>query len=153
TIELEYQVTTHGKPFLSGFESFQTFDDLDKKTVRLTAPADVAVQTFVSGANGIVKQETNSVGGAQVFQWQAHDVKALPLEGQLPPEWFYMAGVQYFAGNLKKYLTDLNDTLLNRSRQSTKAADKAHQLASQATSKKDAVKSIRDFVAKSIRLA
>src|SRR5207253_6458782 len=129
TIEVEYQVSTRGKPFVSGFESFQTFDDLDKKTVRLTAPGDVAVRTFVTGADGIVKQETNSVGGQSVFQWQAHNVKALPSEGHLPPEWVYMAGVEYFAGDLKQYLKELNAAMLDRSRHGAKAAERAKDLA------------------------
>src|SRR6185503_12003307 len=29
TIEVEYQITSKGKPFVSGFEAFQLFDDLD----------------------------------------------------------------------------------------------------------------------------
>jgi len=153
TIEVEYEVTTRGKPFLSGFESFQTFDDLDNKTVRLTAPADIKVQTFITGSNGIVQQEANSAGGAQAVEWQAHQVKALPSEGQLPPEWVYMAGVEYFAGDLKQYLQDLNAIALDRSRQGVKAAQKARELAEQAKSRKDAVKTIRDFAARSIRIA
>src|SRR5205814_7105320 len=52
TIEVDYEVTTKGKPFISGFETFQTFDDLDKKEVKLTAPADLAIHTLVTGAKG-----------------------------------------------------------------------------------------------------
>jgi hypothetical protein len=40
TIEVEYEVNTKARPFISGFETFQTFDDLDKKEVKLTAPAE-----------------------------------------------------------------------------------------------------------------
>ncbi len=153
TIEVEYQLTTRGKPYVSGFESFQTMDELDRKTLQLTAPADVRVQTFVTGTAGIVKEETNAASGAQHFQWQAEKVKALPAEAQLPPEWVYMAGVEYFAGDLKSYLKELNEIMLDRSRKGTKAAESARKLAAQAKSKTETVKAIRDYVAKSIRVA
>src|SRR4029077_17326047 len=57
TIEVEYEINSKGKPYLSGFESFQTFDDLDQKQFRLTAPTDLAVRTIVTGPDGTVHQE------------------------------------------------------------------------------------------------
>ena len=153
TIQVEYQLTTKGKPFVSGFESFQTMDELGRKTFRLAAPADVRVQTFVTGPAGIVKQQTNPAPAAQAFQWQEENVKALPAEPQLPPEWVYMAGVEYFVGDLKSYLKELNGTMLERARKGAKAAEQARQLASQAKNKKETLIAIRDFVAKSIRVA
>src|SRR5437588_447106 len=35
TIEVEYEIATKGKPFLAGFESFQLFDELEKKDFQL----------------------------------------------------------------------------------------------------------------------
>src|ERR1043166_6871944 len=52
TIEVEYEDTTKNKPFLAGFETFQTFDDVEKKDVRLTAPTGVSVQTLLTGGKG-----------------------------------------------------------------------------------------------------
>src|SRR6185503_1235401 len=124
TIEVEYQITSKGKPFVSGFESFQLFDDLDKKNVLLTAPSNVRVQTILTGPTGIVKQDASSGDGKQRFHWQAENVKALPAESQLPPEWVYMAGVDYFAGDIKAYWKQLQDVMLERSAQSSKAAEK-----------------------------
>ena len=92
-------------------------------------------------------------GGRQEFQWQSGKVAALPAETQLPPEWVYSAGVGYFVGDVTDYLKDLNETMLDRSHQSTKAAELARQLTAKAGSKIEAVKAIRDFVAKSIREA
>ncbi len=152
-IELQYRITSKGKPYLSGFESFQTFDDLDKKKFRLTAPNGVRMQTLMTGSAGSVRQETNVLNGAQVYEWHAENVKALPAESQLPPEWVYMAGVDYFVGDLHSYLGELKETILSRSRQSAKAAEIARQLTTSAKNSKEAVKSIRDYIAKSIRLA
>jgi hypothetical protein len=153
TIEVEYEVASKAKPFLSGFESFQLFDDLDKKDFQLTAPCDVRVQTFLSGPAGIVKQETNIANGAQTFHWQSEHIKALPAEPQLPPEWVYMAGVDFYVGDFKSYLSELRQTLIDRAQNHAKAAEKARQLTSGASNRLDAAIAIRDFVAKSIRQA
>src|SRR5204862_8041654 len=100
-IEVEFEITSKNKPFISGFEAFLMFDDLDTKDVQLTAPADLRVQTMNTGTGSFVTAETNSANGGQTFRWHAKGVKALPAEGQLPPEWVYLAGVDYFAGDLK----------------------------------------------------
>ncbi len=153
TIDVEYEVIYTNKPFLAGFESFQLPDDLEQKSFALTAPVDVKVQRLVSGARGIVQEQDRQDGSRQEFQWQSEKVGALPAETQLPPEWVYSAGVGYFIGQMTNYLNELNETMLERSHQSAKAAELARQLAAKAGGKMDAVKAIRDFVAQSIREA
>jgi transglutaminase-like putative cysteine protease len=153
TIEVEYEVAYTNKPFLAGFESFQLPDELEQKSFKLIAPADVKVQRLVSGARGIVHEQDKKDDNRQEFQWQSGNVAALPAETQLPPDWVYSAGVGYFIGNVTNYLNDLNETMLERSHQSTNAAELARQLTAKAGSKIEAVKAIRDFVAKSIREA
>jgi transglutaminase-like putative cysteine protease len=152
TIEVEYEINSKDKPFLGGFETFQTFDDVEKKEVRLTAPSGVSIQTLLTGDKGIVTAQTNTAHGSQTFEWQAEHVKALPAESQLPPEWVYMAGVEFFAGDVKAYWKELNDTLTDRSGKSTKASELAKQL-TDGKSKPEAVRAIRDYVAKFIRVA
>jgi transglutaminase-like putative cysteine protease len=153
TIEVEYELKAHGKPFLAGFESFQLFNDLDKKDVQITAPAGLPLQTKLSGPDGIITQTANAEGSSQTFHWSSQNVKALPAEPQLPPEWVYLAGVSYFAGDAKAYFDELNKTMLDRSGKSEKAAAKAKELADKAKSPREAVIAIRDYVAKSIRVA
>jgi len=152
TIEVEYEINTKNKPYLAGFETFQTFDDVEKKEVRLTAPSSLSVQSLVTGEKGIVNAQTNTANDAQTFEWHSEHVKALPAESQLPPEWVYMAGVEFFAGDVKTYWKDLNDTLTNRSGKNAKAAELAKQLTKD-KSKQESVKAIRDYVAKFIRVA
>ena len=152
-IEVEYEVTSKGKLFLTGFETFQTFDDLDRKQVRLTAAPGVKVQTIITGPAGVVKEQRSQANGASVFEWQAQNVKALPAEAQLPPDWIYMAGVEYFAGDVKTYLKEVEKTFLERSGKSTKAAALAREITKGTKNKAEAIKAIRDYVAKSIRSA
>jgi len=153
TIEVEYELTSKNRPFLSGFEPFQLPDELDQKTVTLTATAGLNIQRVVSGSSGMVTEHTNTADGKQVFEWHAEKIKALPAEQQLPPEWVYLAGVSYFAGDAAAYWHDLNQTMLDRAGKDTKAAELARQLAGQAKGKLETVQAIRDFIAKSIRAA
>jgi transglutaminase-like putative cysteine protease len=151
TIEVEFEITSTNKPFISGFESFQLPDELEQKSFVLTAPAGMKIQRLVSGAAGAIASRQTNSGDRQEFQWQAEKVAALPAETQLPPDWVFAAGVGYFAGDAADYFKELNKTMLDRSGKSAKAAELARQLTAKAGTRLDAVKSIRDFVAKTIR--
>ncbi len=153
TIEVEYEVTMHDMPFLSGFEPFQFPQALDKKSFELTAPAGLKIQKLVSGAKGIVTDLNKTANGVQTFDWRATNVAALPSEQQLPPAWNYDAGVGYFVGNIGDYWKALNAAMLAHSKNSTKAAALARQLTASAKTKLDAARAIRDFIAKNIRQA
>jgi transglutaminase-like putative cysteine protease len=157
TIEVAFEITGKELPFVSSFESFQLPDELDHKSFVLTAPAGLEIHRRLSGPAGLIKDEHSDEGGKQTFRWQAEHVQALPNEPQLPPEWVYNSGVSYFVGDLSSYLKELNDTMLNRSEQRAKAAALAAQLAGQtasvASSRLAVVAALRDFVAKTIRLA
>ena len=153
TIEVEFEIASKEKPFLSGLELFQLPDELAHKSFQLTAPAGMKIQRIITGATRAIKQKGNTANGTQTFQWQADNVKALPAESQLPPEWAYNAGVGYFIGDEDAYLKELRQIMLDRSQKSARAAALARQLTSTTKTRLDAVKAIRDFVAKSIRLA
>ena len=128
TIEVEYEVTMHDMPYLSGFEPFQFPQALDKKSFELTAPAGLKIQQLVSGAKGIVTDLNKTASGIQTFDWRATNVAALPSEQQLPPAWNYDAGVDYFVGNIGEYWKALNAAMLAHSKNSTNAAALARQL-------------------------
>jgi hypothetical protein len=152
-IEVEYQITTKDKPFLSGFEAFQLQDQLEQKCFKLTAPAGVKIQQIVSGPSDTVRQEAKTENGEQLFTWRSENVKAMPEESQLPPEWLFLPGVTYFVGDLNAYLGNLRDALLHHSAKRAKVEQLSRQLTAGATSKLDALKAIRDYVARSIRVA
>jgi len=153
TIEVEYEVTSTNRPFLAGYESFQFPDALDTKSVELTAPANIKVQKRLSGASGSVKEDIKTADGRQTFSWAADKVAAVPSEGQLPPDWTYNPGVTYFIGDANDYYRQLQRTMLDRSGKNPQAAAMARQLSGSAATRLEALKSIRDFIAKSIRLA
>jgi transglutaminase-like putative cysteine protease len=152
-IEVEFEIKMHDLPFVAGFEPFQFPDALAEKSFALTAPADLPMQRLVSGAAGAVQELDTTSNRVQTLNWQARRVPAQPSEQELPPEWNYLPGVSYFAGDAAAYWQALNGAMLERSGHSAKAAALARQLAGAAPSKLEAVRAIRDFVAKNIRVA
>jgi transglutaminase-like putative cysteine protease len=153
TIEMEYVVTSHDRPFLSAFIPFQATDELVQKTVTVRAPAGLPVRTWLTGPAGIVQEKKSTEAGRQSTEWRADNVKPLPSEPLLPPEWAYEAGAGFYVGEEQAYLRRLTDAMLDRSRQSAKASALARELAAKAGPGGAAVRAIRDHIARSIRLA
>jgi transglutaminase-like putative cysteine protease len=153
TIEVEFEITMKDMPFVAGFEPFQLPDDLQQKSFQLTAPANVKIEKTVTGGGPLQAASSTDNSNRQVYRWNAEKIKARPAEQQLPPDWICTPGVAYFTGDFKIYLKELNDTLQDRSRSRAKAEGLARHIVSQSKSRVEAVKAIRDFVAKSIRLA
>ena len=157
TIEVEYEVDMKAVPFVAGFEPFQLPDDLEHKSFELTAPAGMKIEKMVTGAVPLLAADPAAgADGKQTCRWSVDKVKALAAEPQLPPDWVYRPGVSYFAGDFNAYLKELSDTMQDRSRSRAKVEVLARQLAGLAgkgAGRLETVKAIRDFVAKSIRLA
>jgi transglutaminase-like putative cysteine protease len=153
TIEVEYEISEHDMPSLSGFELFQFPDALDQKSVHVTMPAGVELHQFVSGDKGVVEEHRKTSDRVETVDWQAANVKALPSEPSLPPEWTFNPGVEYFIGSPSDYWKSVNDAMVAHAKNSTKATELARQLTGSAKTKLDSARAIRDFIARNIRLA
>jgi transglutaminase-like putative cysteine protease len=153
TIEMEYVVTSHDRPFLSAFIPFQARDEIVQKTATVRSPAGLQVRTWLTGLAGIVQEKKSTEAGQESREWRADNVRALPSEPLLPPDWAYEAGAGFFVGEERAYLHRLTDVLLDRSRQSEKASALARDLAAKAGPGVAAIRAIRDHIARSIRLA
>ncbi len=152
-IEVEYQVTMHDMPYLSDFESFQFPETLEEKSFTLSVPDNIKVQMMTSGTPGIIAGTEKTSAGTRSMVWEATNVPALPSEQQLPPQWNYDAGVEYYVGNVGEYWKALYSAMLAHSHNSTNAAALAHQLTASAKTRLDAVKAVRDYIAQNIRSA
>jgi len=152
-IEEEYTVTTHDMPSLSGLVVFQREDQLDEKSLTITAPVGLDVHSRVFGAPSVVKSESGTAAGARHQTWRAGKVPARPDEPQLPPSWTFEPSVAYFIGDPTAYYRELNRALLDHAGRGTQAAALARRLTAATTSAPDAVRAIRDYVVKSIRPA
>ena len=153
TIDVEYEITIKNKSYLAGFEPFQTSDELLKKSFVLKVPARLKIEKMLTPGTLTPTESRTDDKGTQVYQWTVEKMKALPNEQQLPPDWICTPGVSYFVGDFKAYLKELSDTLQNRSQSGPKAEKIARQITASAKSHLEAVRAIRDFVAKSVRHA
>jgi len=153
TIEVDYEIAYHDRAFLGGFIAFQEGDELVHKVRQVTAPAGLAVHALDCGPAGIVTADRKTGPDGQVLTWTAANVKAGADEPSLPPAWFYRAGVEDFIGDPAACLTGIQKALLDRAQHSAKAQELARNLTAAAKTKLDAVKAIRDYVSRSIRLA
>jgi transglutaminase-like putative cysteine protease len=149
TIEVEFEITSHDRPFISAFEPFQVGDALDKKSFQLTVAPGIKVQRLITGKAGAVQESTSE----NSWRWSAESVRALPAEAQTPPDWIFLPGVAYFVGDLGPAVKDLQATFLARAGKGSKAATLARELTEKSATKAESIRAIRDFVAKNIRAA
>jgi hypothetical protein len=152
-IDLEFEITTHGKPYIMAFVPFQAFNELEKKSFTLSAPRELDLHKMLTGSAGLIGESVTNDAATQTYRWSVDHVAALPSESELPPNWTYRSGVEYFIGDEKAYLKDLLAMLLQRAGESEKSKAKAKELVAKAANPREAATAIRDFVAKSIRVA
>ena len=153
TIEVEYEMTMRDRPYIAGFEAFQLGDDLAHKSFDLSAAAGVPVKTLVTAGDSIHPATVTAASGAPSFRWTTDNMKAMPAETDVPPQWAYLPGVTYFAGDFRAYLKTLSDTLETRSGARAQVEQLLPQIVSPQRGDLENVRAIRDFVAKTIREA
>ena len=71
TIEVEYQISAKDKPFLSGFEPSRPSIDVDKKDVRLTAPAESPSKPSLPVRTASSPHKVTTANGYKLSQWTA----------------------------------------------------------------------------------
>jgi transglutaminase-like putative cysteine protease len=153
TIDVEYEITVKGRPYLSGFQSFQLLDAMEKKSFEIRAPLGLDVKSLKTVAGGIVRKETKKAQGKQILQWQARNVGAMPRESALPPAWAYEAGVCYYVGDPTAYYKRLDEVMRLHAARDSRARKVAQRLAAKAQTKLAAVEAIRDYVSENVRPA
>lgn len=152
-IHVEFEVRTHDAPLIASFQPFQLTQPLDRKSFTLEAPMGVPVHERVSGEAGVISESIGTKGGEHLFAWRAAGVPALPDESSAPPPWSFAPGVSYSIGAPADFVAALNRAMLARSRPTPELEALARRLTAGAHSRLEALRDIRDFVARTIRLA
>lgn len=153
TIHVSYEVKFHNCPYLAGFQGFQLVQPIDEKTFRLVAPAGQLVHVRTSGPAEALSASTQNVAGTITRQWSAYQVRPLPQESNLPPAWAFASGVDYYVGDPQRLIAELRRAMLNHRVATPAIQALVRRLTSSAPTRLDALRAIRDFVAKNVRLA
>lgn len=153
TIDVTYEITMKGRPFLSGFQLFQLPEEIEKKSFEITAPMGLKVQTLETGHGGIIENKKKTAGGQQMLRWRATKVTPLSEESDLPPSWSYVAGVGYFVGDPASYYKRLDKLMHTHAARDARARRVADRLTAHLKSKLEKAEAIRDYVAENVRSA
>lgn len=143
------------RPFFAARESFRSLDTIKHKTVRLSAPAELALQIGQGTFRGAISSEILETGGVRraVFEWSATDVQPVMREDDLPPLWQFTPTVFISAGSWETYASQLRKTLAKAVRGQRASERKARELAGTGGDPLIRIARIRDFVAIHVRSA
>ncbi|HVU35019.1 MAG TPA: DUF3857 domain-containing protein [Opitutaceae bacterium] len=153
TLEVEAELTIKGKPFLSGYIPFQQGDESVERTLTLSSPPGLPVETSERNPAGYLTKAGAVENGRKVVRWSARHIPGLPGEPNTPPPWAFLTGVHYFAGEPSAYWRDVSAAMMLHASHAAKAEEVARDLVRQSGGGLAAVTALRDYVVKSIRLA
>ena len=167
TIEYRVKSVLKERPMFAMSESFRGQEPIRKKTVRLVAPADVAVTAFVlegldaegrvvrhEGSTDTVAQtravaETRGEADGRVtWTWTAVDQDRVEREVNLPPWYSFNPTVSASAGDWRAYAAEVHRALKAAATNQGDAADEVKRIAADTGDDVDALlERVRDLVA------
>ncbi len=151
--EVEYRVrrTRRGLPFVSFEEAFGGFEPIARKTVRLITPADTALKLETTETARLPVKETRE-NGRLIREWTRENIPALQREGGLPPARLLLPAVAASTGDWAAYGRAVA-AAFDAAAAVTPDLSAAARDAAGAAKGADAVRALRDFVARRIRPA
>ena len=151
-IRTSYRIVRRDRPFFSFSSTLQGVDPIDEYRVTVDMPESVNLRTLPYGD---VQEVSDTKDGRTVRTWSVANPKTLPREENLPPAFAYAASVYGSAGDWSAYAADVADVLKKAfaPEASREARAKARALCEGLATMTDKVRTIRDFVARDIRLA
>lgn len=161
TIEYEVQRTFTGLPFFAARHVFRGFDPVQRKVVRLRAPAGLKLNVGVfqggllapDAGTAIQTTTRKDAEGRVVSEWLAVDQPAIRREDGLPPLEVFAPAMLISAGDWKDYARQLEETLERAVSPSAATAALARSTVAKAADDAAAVRALRDLVATRIRPA
>jgi transglutaminase-like putative cysteine protease len=162
-IEYEYERVKKDRPFFAVTHVFRGFDPVERETVKLTAPASLALQ-ILKDDNGVAvpdEEQTSHViieneehqDGKITRQWKVQDQVPVKKEDSLPPLYSFSPVLRITAGNWHTYAQEVHAVLREAARGQTAAEQQAREITLQAKSPQEKMVALRDFVARNIRSA
>lgn len=165
-IEYEYEWVKWNRPFFATTHIFRSFDPINQKTVKLTAPASLALR-IVKDDNGIaVPDEEQTLEPTQVIveskerqgdkltlQWEVQNQPFIEQEDFLPPLHSFNPVLRVTTGHWHSYAEEVLSALHDAARGQTAAEQRAREITEGMETEAERIISVRDFVVKNIRSA
>ncbi len=154
-IETLVKRTQKHAPFFSMNHVFQGFDPIEVASLEISCPSGLALSLLEpesTPALSIVR-EFGEEQGVTRLRWSAANVPALRRDDNLPPAWAFLPTVFASSGDWEAYGADLSRRIRDLASNQPSASLKAAELVQGVKSERERILAIRDFVARSVRVA
>ncbi|MDD5597672.1 MAG: DUF3857 domain-containing protein [Victivallaceae bacterium] len=149
TIEYELSIENTGQPFISSTVLFQNGSPILEEEITLQYPENMKLK--ISSPEECLVSGTCEAGKI-VRKWRRNNIEAVPSEMHTPPKWLFVPKLMFSNGNWQEYSKELKKRLEDAA-SSQKAAEALAAKLIEGKTPPDAIKEIRDYAAKEIRLA
>ena len=152
---IEYRIrrVKKDRPFFAAREAFRGFDPIRSKDVEIETPPNMSLTVQPRMAERIRHSESSPDKQRRTRRWAVRDARAIKRERYLPPWWSFNPGVSLSAGDWRAYAQNVRKALHEAAAGRTAAGKKALGLVRNPTKAEEKVRAIRDFVARTVRLA
>ncbi len=163
-VEYEYLLVKRNQPFFAATRVFRRFDPIDQQTVRLRAPASLALQCVsddngivvsdpepASKGNGVIREEMELEGDRILAQWKVQSQPAVEREESLPPLHTFCPVLRVTTGDWQVYGEEMLAAIRGVAKPQLAVEQRAREVTRGAKTRREKVLAIRDFVVKNIR--
>ncbi|MFA7185828.1 MAG: DUF3857 domain-containing protein, partial [Victivallales bacterium] len=148
-VEYELLIENTGHPFISSSVLLQNDSPILEKEITMQYPEKMKLK--ISSPDEFRVSQTSEAGKI-VRKWQRNNIEAIPSEMRTPPKWLFVPKIMFSNGNWQEYSKELKKRLEDAATGRKDAEAMAVKLIEGKTPQ-DAIKAIRDYAAKEIRLA
>jgi len=165
-IEYEYERVKKDRPFFETTHVFRSFDPIQQKTVKLTAPASIVLRVMADDngiamadeapgldASRVIVASTQPQGRKVAWEWTVRNQGGIKREDFLPPLHSYSPVLRVTTGDWQVYAKDVRAKLRDAADGQKDAERRAREITNGAKTAAERIVEIRDFVAKNIRPA
>jgi transglutaminase-like putative cysteine protease len=150
TVEYELLIENTRQPFISSSILFRNSNPILSKEVTLQYPENLKLKISPPAECRPVSRTVEK--GKVIQKWLKNNIAAVPAEMHSPPLWLFVPKLVFSGGNWQEYSKDLKNRL-EKAAENQKDTEAMTAKLIEGKTPLDAIKEIRDYAAKNIRLA